>query len=99
MIKKICLAVLTLVLAQSAFSGISLAQIPACGGGMAIWYFPDPIPQGWVCNIPGQGPYSMLCLVTPGKCPPVSWCPTCGKFVPSSGSPINLTNGNTYIQE
>ena len=30
---------------------------------------------------------------------PPSFCPTCGKGQASAGSPINLTNGNTYIQE
>jgi len=97
-IKKIYLALLMLVLLQSAFSGVLLAQTPSCTG-LAIWYFPDPIPAGWNCNLPGQGPYSMLCTVPNGSCPPVAWCPTCGKFVPISGSPINLTNGNTYIQQ
>lgn len=98
MIKKICLAVLMLVLAQSVFSGILFAQSASCTG-FAIWYFPDPIPTGWICNLPGQGPYSMLCVVPNGNCSPVAWCPTCGKGGASAGSPINLTNGNTYIQQ
>jgi YD repeat-containing protein len=42
----------------------------------------------------------MFCLTpTGGNCPPVHWCPTCGKWVASAAQPINLTNGNTYIQE
>jgi YD repeat-containing protein len=66
---------------------------------LAIWYWPDPVPAGWVCNIPGQGPFSMLCVVPSGSCPPLTWCPQCQQFVPVSGAPINLTNGNTYIKQ
>jgi YD repeat-containing protein len=64
-----------------------------------VWYFPDPIPAGWVCDQPGQGPFSMMCRRPNGKCPPPSWCPTCGKWIDVAGAPINLTNGNTYIQQ
>src|SRR6266853_2949 len=98
MIKKSCLALLTLLFVQGAFICVSFAQSTSCTG-LGIWYFPDAIPNGWICNLPGQGPYSMMCVVPNGNCPPVYWCPTCGKFVASAGSPINLTNGNTYIQE
>jgi YD repeat-containing protein len=66
---------------------------------LAIWYWPDPVPSGWQCTLPGQGPYSMLCIVPSGNCPPLVWCPQCGQFVPVGGAPINLTNGNTYIRE
>src|SRR5258707_13141661 len=41
----------------------------------------------------------MVCVGPSGDCAPSRWCPTCGKWVPVGGSPINLTNGNTYIQE
>ena len=98
MIRRLCLAVLTVTLMQSVVVGVALAQSTGCTG-LAIWYFPDPIPTGWICDLPGQGPYSMMCRVPNGLCPPVSWCPTCGKYVASAGNPINLTNGNTYIQE
>lgn len=81
---------------------VSSAAAQSCGPGYGynIWYWPDPIPDGWLCIFPGQGPWSMLCLTpTSSNCPPVHWCPTCGKWVVSSGEPINLTNGNTYIQQ
>jgi YD repeat-containing protein len=97
-IRKICLGVLALLLLQCGLSGCGFAQSTSCTG-LAIWYFPNPIPNGWICNLPGQGPYSMMCVVPNGNCPPVYWCPTCGKFIASAGSPVNLTNGNTYIQE
>jgi YD repeat-containing protein len=63
-----------------------------------LFFWGDVIPPGWVCG-PGEGPYSMLCTGPSGKCPQMSWCPTCQAFVPVGGKPINLTNGNTYIQE
>ena len=66
---------------------------------LAVWYWPDPVPAGWQCNLPGQGLFSMLCYVPNGNCPPLVWCPQCGQFVPAGGSPINLTNGNTYIKQ
>jgi YD repeat-containing protein len=94
---------LVFILVCGAFSFIanSAAHAQSCGPGYGynIWYWPDPIPDGWQCIYPGQGPWSMLCLTPTGGCPPVHWCPTCGKWVASGGQPINLTNGNTYIQE
>ena len=98
MIKKLALLVLTLFALVLLANSEVEAQSTSCTG-TAIWYFPDPIPPGWICNMPGQGPYSMLCTVPNGNCPPVSWCPTCGKGIASAGHPINLTNGNTYIQQ
>jgi len=97
-VRKLCFSALALMLFQCAFALGMHAQSTSCTG-MAIWYFPDAIPSGWVCTQPGQGPYSMMCVVPNGNCPPVYWCPTCGKWVVSAGQPINLTNGNTYIQE
>jgi len=80
----------------------SIADAQSCGPSISyqIWYNTDPIPPGWLCIYPGQGPWSMMCIVpTSGNCPPIHWCPTCGKWVTAAGEPINLTNGNTYIQE
>lgn len=42
----------------------------------------------------------MSCQYPSTVCPPpASWCPTCGKGVSLAGAPINLTNGNTFIQQ
>jgi len=41
----------------------------------------------------------MICTGPSGNCPKLAYCPTCGGWVPLAGQPINLTNGNTYIQE
>jgi YD repeat-containing protein len=95
--KKICVSVFVFMALQS-FACIDVRAQNGCQS-LAIWYWPDPVPAGWVCNLPGQGPFSMLCVVPSGNCPPMVWCPQCGQFVPAGGAPINLTNGNTYIQE
>jgi YD repeat-containing protein len=63
-----------------------------------LFFWGDQIPPGWVCGI-GEGPFSLMCTGPSGKCATFSWCPTCGKGTVSVGSPINLTNGNTYIQQ
>jgi YD repeat-containing protein len=58
-----------------------------------------PVPAG-ATNCSLEGPWSLNCEVVSNNCgTPLVWCPTCGKYVASGGSPINLTNGNTYIQE
>lgn len=42
----------------------------------------------------------IYCQVVKNVCAvPPDYCPTCGQGGASGGSPINLTNGNTYIQE
>lgn len=57
------------------------------------------IPQG-AFNCQNQGPWETICEVFTTHCaPPPSYCPTCSKGGASGGHPINLTNGNTYIQE
>lgn len=44
--------------------------------------------------------WTTTCEVITNTClSPKHWCPTCGKWVNSAGGPINLTNGNVYIQE
>ncbi len=58
-----------------------------------------PLPAG-VFNCGIEGPWVFTCNVVSDVCAqPKSWCPTCGKGGASGGGPINLTNGNTYIQE
>jgi YD repeat-containing protein len=80
------------------FVGPSKAQQNPCIA-TNLFFWGDPIPPGWVCG-PGEGPYSMLCSGPTVNClGKMMWCPTCGKWVPIAGNPINLTNGNTYIQE
>jgi YD repeat-containing protein len=44
-------------------------------------------------------PFDYLVGCWMSTCPVSDFCPTCGKGGAAAGSPINLTNGNTYIQE
>jgi YD repeat-containing protein len=69
----------------------------------SLWFLGDPIPAGLVCG-PGEGPFSTMCIGYTNSCPPARDCPTCNSGgssgnVPVGGAPINLTTGNTYIQE
>jgi YD repeat-containing protein len=76
----------------------TLAQTNPCIA-TNLFFWGDTIPAGWVCG-PGEGPFSMLCSGPTSSCvTKMSWCPTCGQWVAVAGQPINLTNGNTYIQE
>jgi YD repeat-containing protein len=80
------------------------AQSSGCGGFVPeLLFWGDTIPAGWICNLPGEGPFSFYCLAPAPNCSPgpVHWCPTCntGGGGANAGSPINLTNGNTYIQQ
>lgn len=102
MFKRIFVIALAGVALACASNPRVFAQASAsCTNGYSIniWHWPWPIPAGWDCSLPGEGPWSMFCIVPTGSCPPVFWCPTCGNGVASGGHPINLTNGNTYIQE
>lgn len=95
--KKMCAFFFALVVLQF-FACMDVVAQNTCQA-LEIWYWPEPVPSGWVCNLPGEGPFFMLCVAPSANCPPMVWCPQCGKFVPVGGHPINLTNGNTYIQQ
>jgi YD repeat-containing protein len=62
------------------------------------FWFTDPIPAGWSC-VTGEGPFMLLCTGPSATCSATAWCPTCNANVPVAASSINLTNGNTYIQQ
>jgi YD repeat-containing protein len=80
-------------------SGGTCITYPSCG-----WYSfssgcVPALPQG-VTNCVSPGPWTITCELVSTSCSgPTSFCPTCGKNQASTGQPINLTNGNTYIQE
>jgi YD repeat-containing protein len=105
MLRKICGGLFILVVLLSALSNPLAAQAP-CAGKMAIYNYTflngdtNSWPKGcvWAGASVIPGDYYLECWTS--SCPPPRWCPDCnGKGVPISGNPINLTNGNTYIQE
>jgi YD repeat-containing protein len=95
--KRILGVLLVLVVLQCGLSGPSAAQ--SCVGkfGTQIWNWPNPIPSGWFYFAPYPAPFAYLIASWTASCPPPGWCPVCGGVV--AGKPINLTNGNTYIQQ
>jgi YD repeat-containing protein len=102
--KRILGVLFILVVLQSVLSGPSAAQ--NCVGKLAtqIWEWPNPIPSGWFYFAPYPAPFAYLIASWSGSCPPPRWCPTCNggggnSGIPVASQPINLTNGNTYIQE
>jgi YD repeat-containing protein len=57
-----------------------------------------PIPAGAFGCLTPYGWTTYCFVLVPCGSPP-AWCPTCNKGSGTAGSPINLTNGNTFIQE
>lgn len=106
MIKKSCGALFILVVLLCAFNVPLAAQAP-CTGKMVIFNYTflngdtNAWPKGcvWAGASPIAGDYWLECWMS--SCPPPRWCPNCNgnKGGASGGAPINLTNGNTYIQE
>jgi YD repeat-containing protein len=66
---------------------INFLAMPGTGAPGCFWLAASDIP----------GDYVVGCWY--GSCPPPSWCATCGKNIATAAHPINLTNGNTYIQQ
>jgi YD repeat-containing protein len=103
MFRKVCNALLILLVLQCA-SNIPLAA-QSCVGKLGIqrWDFLNgnttPFPPGCFWLAPSPVGFSALIGCWTGYCPPPGWCPDCDKGVPVAGKPINLTNGNTYIQQ
>ncbi len=97
--KKTRIVPFVLLLLLVTFCGELAAQSPSsCYVGFNYWFLSGPLPPGAVCYS-GLSFFFTACIVPSGKCPPPSYCPTCKKEGGKAGSPINLTNGNTYIEE
>jgi YD repeat-containing protein len=102
LIKSIYTALFLLVFLQCAVNAPLAAQSCSVGGTLRtqVWYFPDAVPAGWFYAGPYPGTFAYLIGSWSGTCAaPSAWCPTCGKGVAKAADPINLTNGNTYIQQ
>jgi len=86
---------------------VPLAAQAPCVGKMAIYNYTflngdtNSWPRGcvWAGASPIAGDYWLECWTS--SCPPPRWCPDCNgnKGAGSIGAPINITNGNTYIQQ
>jgi len=101
-IQKILGAVLAIALLQCIASAPVRAQ-QSCGLGFktTIWWWGWPVPDGWFIYIPDFEWGGFLIAKWGSDCPPPVFCPTCnsGNNQNSLGAPINLTSGNTYIQQ
>ena len=102
MIRKVLFLMFACALLLGALSLPAAAQSNNYNGCMsppALWYFPDPVPQGFSYYGPGQGNYSYYIASWSYKCPPahadIETCPHC----PSAGKPISLPTGTTYIEQ
>jgi YD repeat-containing protein len=102
-IKRICVALSLFLALECVLSSPLAAQ--SCGGKLVTqrWDWPNPIPTGWFYFGPYPAPFSYLIASWGASCPPVGYCPTScsdgNAGIPGAGAPINLTNGNTYVQE
>jgi YD repeat-containing protein len=107
--RRIVLAILALSMLQFALGGVASGQtgqscyqvVPVFCTAYSLYdatCAPPIPPNATDCQI---GEFNgIYCEVVKNVCAaPVYWCPTCGTGVSSAGAPINLTNGNTYIQE
>lgn len=108
MTKKLCGVLFIVVVLQvvwtipaAAQTATTCVQQVSCGAYSLLDVSCAPsLPAGATdCSVPSFS-WTMNCEDVSTKCGvPMVWCPTCGKYVPAGGAPINLTNGNTYIQE
>jgi YD repeat-containing protein len=102
MIRKLCGLLFILGVLQSTFSIPSAGQ--SCTGKLSITRInflssPGTGAPGCFWMAASDIPFDYVVGCWSGSCPPPSWCPTCGQGGATAGHPINLTNGNTYIQQ
>jgi YD repeat-containing protein len=107
MVKTVLIGVLVSLFLLCASSKPARGQqvcIPQVGAVFCGWYsWGGPCLPTLPANAFGclpDDPFQIVCYVVTNACiTPKAWCPTCGKYVPGAGHPINLTTGNAYIQE
>ena len=56
-------------------------------------------PAGCIWLAASEIPFDYVVGCWQNSCPVSDWCPTCANGGSVAGQPINLTNGNTYIQQ
>ena len=99
-IQKILGAVLAIAFLQCMLSAPVRAQ-QSCAPGLrvTVWWWGLVIPDGYFYFGPNGEWGTFLIATWGGGCPPISFCPTCQKNQATAPNPINLTSGNTYIQQ
>ena len=102
MLKKTLFLLFVVVALQCALSQDATAQtnnnpcINWVGNGCNVLGMPCP---GWF-NCQVEGPWLTVCQVMNPLCAPYVPCPNCPSSVsPAAGSPVSLTNGNTFIKQ
>ncbi len=100
MIRKLCGALFIVVVLQCAFGVPLTAQ--SCTGKFSIERInflasPGTGAPGCFWLGPSDIPFDYVVGCWRGSCPPPDVCPKCSGL--SAGHPINLTNGNTYIEQ
>jgi YD repeat-containing protein len=99
MFKRILFFMLLGVFLQFACGTGTAAQMSRSCLATSTWWFTDQIPPGWFYFSAYPGAFVFVIAAYEGYCPPAAakseTCPTC----PSSGSPISLATGNTFIDE
>jgi YD repeat-containing protein len=98
-IKKLLVVVVAFAALLCMFGNAAAQSGSNCTASNSFW-LGDPIPPSWTC-VTGEGPFMLLCTGPAATCNANAWCPTCNSQTPTptGGAPINLTNGNTYIQQ
>ena len=98
------IAILILLFAIGCCFAGPAASAQSCGGDGHLqtqtWWTTDGAwPDGWFYYSAYPGTYVYVIASWGGSCPPVSHCSDCDKGGGTAGHPINLTNGNTFIDE
>jgi len=104
--KKMALVLSVLTLWAIVLCGNASAQAPVCvipvGNGCIFGGTVVGACPGWFDCTP-SGPWLLSCLAMTDQCAPANAqsedCPTCRLGAPVAGSPINLSTGNTYIEQ
>ncbi|MBZ5689020.1 MAG: DUF6531 domain-containing protein [Acidobacteriia bacterium] len=102
MTKKIALIAVVIAFMQCLLVPVAEGQVNSCKTSVvcsvySLYYGAciPPIPLG-AYNCSGNGPWSWMCDVPTYNCSPDP-CPTCNNS--EGGGPIDLSTGNTYIEE
>jgi YD repeat-containing protein len=99
--KKFFGALFFIIVLHCVASAPVAAQTCSPGLKTMIWWWGLLIPDGWFYYSPDIEWGAFQIATWGGDCPPPVFCPTCnsGPNQNANGKPINLTSGNTYVQQ